>query len=94
MIQLTRAMAIDQAEDGIRVNAVCPGEIHTEMLERAVRDRGHSIADGLAMLEDRVPIKRIGTPEEIARAILFLASDDSSFCTGAILSADGGSVAR
>ena len=94
LIQLTRAMAIDHAEDGIRVNAVCPGEIHTEMLERAVRDRGYSVPDGIAMLEERVPVKRIGTPEEIAKAILFLASDDSSFCTGAILSADGGAVAR
>jgi NAD(P)-dependent dehydrogenase (short-subunit alcohol dehydrogenase family) len=94
VIQLTRAMAVDQAEDNIRVNAVCPGEIHTRMLEGAMLDRGYSVEDGLAMLRERIPIKRIGKPEEIARAILFLASDEASFCTGAILSADGGTVAR
>jgi NAD(P)-dependent dehydrogenase (short-subunit alcohol dehydrogenase family) len=94
VIQLTRAMAIDQAEDNIRVNVVCPGEIHTGMLEGAMRDRGYSVEDGLAMLRERIPVKRIGKPEEIARAIFFLASDEASFCTGTILSADGGSVAR
>jgi meso-butanediol dehydrogenase/(S,S)-butanediol dehydrogenase/diacetyl reductase len=94
VVQLTRAMAIDQAEDNIRVNAVCPGEIHTDMLENAIRGRGWGIAEGIAQLNKRVPVGRIGTPEEIARAILFLACDDSSFCTGALLSADGGKVAQ
>ena len=94
VVQLTRAMAIDQAGDNIRVNAVCPGEIHTDMLENAIRGRGWSLEDGIERLNQRVPVGRIGTPEEIARAILFLACDDSSFCTGAHLSADGGKVAQ
>ena len=94
VVQLTRAMAIDQAQDNIRVNAVCPGEVHTDMLENAIRGRGWSLADGIERLNKRVPVGRVGTPEEIAQAILFLASDDSSFCTGALLSADGGKVAQ
>ena len=94
VVQLTRAMAIDQAGDNIRVNAVCPGEIHTDMLENASRGRGWSIEEGIERMNKRVPVGRIGTPEEIARAILFLACDDSSFCTGALLSADGGKVAQ
>lgn len=91
---LTRSMALDHAEEGIRVNAVCPGEIHTPMLENSVRQRGMTVEDGLASLARHVPMKRVARPEEIAATILFLASDAASFVTGALLSADGGSTAR
>lgn len=91
---LTRSMALDHAEEGIRVNAVCPGEIHTPMLEDSVRQRGMTTEDGIAFLARHVPMKRVARPEEIAATILFLASDAASFVTGALLSADGGSTAR
>ncbi len=92
--QLTRSMALDHAEDGIRVNAVCPGEVHTAMLESAIIQRGMAVPEGLARLANHVPMKRVAAPEEIADAILFLASPRASFITGALLSVDGGSTAR
>ncbi|MHB1219896.1 MAG: SDR family NAD(P)-dependent oxidoreductase [Alphaproteobacteria bacterium] len=91
---LTRSMALDHAEEGIRVNAVCPGEIRTPMLEASVLQRGMTVEDGMAFLARHVPMKRVARPEEIAATILFLASDAASFVTGALLSADGGSTAR
>ncbi|MGE0095885.1 MAG: SDR family NAD(P)-dependent oxidoreductase [Alphaproteobacteria bacterium] len=91
---LTRSMALDHAEEGIRVNAVCPGEIHTPMLENSVLQRGMTVEDGVAFLARHVPMKRVAQPEEIAATILFLASDAASYVTGALLSADGGSTAR
>ncbi len=91
VIQLTRQLAVDYARDGIRVNCVCPGWIDTgfndPMLE-GVSD------DELAQLVDRmVPMGRQGTPEEIAAAVAFLASDDASLVTGHALVADGGLTA-
>lgn len=91
---LTRSMALDHAEEGIRVNAVCPGEIRTPMLENSVLQRGMAVEDGVAFLARHVPMKRVAKPEEIAATILFLASDAASFVTGALLAADGGSTAR
>ena len=91
---LTRSMALDHAEENIRVNAVCPGEIHTPMLENSVRQRGMTVKDGLSLLASHVPMKRVAQPEEIAATILFLASDAASYVTGTLLSADGGSTAR
>lgn len=91
---LTRSMALDHAEEGIRVNAVCPGEILTPMLENSVLQRGMTVEDGVALLARHVPMKRVAKPEEIAATILFLASDAASFVTGALLAADGGSTAR
>ena len=92
--QLTRSMALDHAEEGIRVNAVCPGEVHTAMLESAIAQRGMAVPEGLVRLAGHVPMKRVAAPEEIAASILFLASDRASFITGALLSIDGGSTAR
>lgn len=95
---LTRAMALEFAPDGIRVNAVLPGAVDTPML-RSGLSRGHvsgeSIDARLADLGQRTVIGRVGTPQEIARAILFLADNEqSSFMTGQALIVDGGATAR
>lgn len=90
---LTRAMALDHVADGIRVNAVAPGTINTPYFEQmlANSDDPKGLLHGL---ESRQPMQRLGNPEEIARGILFLASGESSFCTGSILTVDGGMTAR
>jgi NAD(P)-dependent dehydrogenase (short-subunit alcohol dehydrogenase family) len=92
VVLLTRAMAIDHGPQGIRVNCVCPGDVDTPMLPPDAKMRGLKWEDYLAGCADR-PLGRIGTPEEIAKAVLFLASDDSSFMTGAALVVDGGGIA-
>ncbi len=85
VINLTRTAAIEYARKRIRVNAVCPGSIATPPLLRALGD-----GEGRRLLEDHHPMGRLGLPEEIARVVLFLVSDDSSFMTGSIVVADGG----
>jgi len=92
VVLLTKAMAIDHGRQGIRVNCICPGDVDTPMLPEDARRRGLSWETYLAGAANR-PLGRIGTPEEIARAALFLASDDSSFMTGAALVVDGGGSA-
>jgi NAD(P)-dependent dehydrogenase (short-subunit alcohol dehydrogenase family) len=92
LVLLTKAMALDHARQGIRVNCVCPGDVDTPMLPADAQARGQKWEDYLASAADR-PMGRIGQPEEIARAVLFLASDDSSFMTGATLVVDGGGTA-
>jgi NAD(P)-dependent dehydrogenase (short-subunit alcohol dehydrogenase family) len=85
---LTKAAALEAAQFGVRVNAVAPGPVETEMLNRFTGG-----ADRKASLIAGVPLKRAGKPEEIARAILYLASDDASFVTGQILGVNGGKTA-
>jgi NAD(P)-dependent dehydrogenase (short-subunit alcohol dehydrogenase family) len=92
IVLLTRAMAIDHARDGIRVNCVSPGDVETPMLTDDARNRNISWQDYRDEASQR-PMGRIGTPDEIARATLFLASNDSSYMTGANLVVDGGGVA-
>jgi NAD(P)-dependent dehydrogenase (short-subunit alcohol dehydrogenase family) len=92
LVVMAKAMAIDHGPHGIRVNCVCPGDTETPMLTDDAEMRGLSWQDYEAGASDR-PLGRIGTPEEIARAVLFLASDDSSFVTGEALVVDGGGVA-
>jgi NAD(P)-dependent dehydrogenase (short-subunit alcohol dehydrogenase family) len=92
VVNLTRAMALDHGRQGIRVNCVCPGDTDTGMLRSEAQQLGASEAQFLAEAADR-PLGRIGTPEEIARAVLYLASDSSSFVTGAVLVVDGGGLA-
>ena len=92
VVLLTKAMAIDHGPQGIRVNCLCPGDVDTPMLPADAKIRGIEWTDYLAEASDR-PLGRIGTPEEIAKAALFLASDDSSFMTGAVLAVDGGGTA-
>lgn len=92
VVLLTKAMAIDHGRDGIRINCVCPGDIDTPMLPQDASARKLDWKTYLAGCENR-PMGRIGTPEEIAKAVLFLASDDSSFMTGTALVVDGGGTA-
>jgi NAD(P)-dependent dehydrogenase (short-subunit alcohol dehydrogenase family) len=92
VVNLTRAMALDHGPQGIRVNCVCPGDTDTGMLRSEAQQLGATEAQFLIEAADR-PLGRIGTPEEIARAVLYLASDASSFVTGAVLVVDGGGLA-
>ncbi|MDE0374788.1 MAG: glucose 1-dehydrogenase [bacterium] len=86
VIGLVRCMAYDHAAAGIRVNAVCPGAIDTPLLSPLTEER-------LTRLEGLHMMRRLGRPEEIARAVLYLAGDESSFTTGAAMVADGGYTA-
>jgi NAD(P)-dependent dehydrogenase (short-subunit alcohol dehydrogenase family) len=95
VVQMTRAMAVDHAREGIRVNAVCPGDTFVERWASEGYFR-NAAGDVEAMLKDMgqdLPLGRVGRAEEIAKAVLFLASDDSSFMTGATLLVDGGNTA-
>jgi len=92
VVLLTKAMAIDHGRQGIRVNCICPGDVDTPMLPEDARMRGLKWDDYLAGCANR-PLGRIGTTDEIAKSALFLASDDSSFMTGAALVVDGGGIA-
>ncbi len=90
--QITRAMALDHVEEGIRINAVCPGEVDTPML-RSGRTQPPTEAD-MQALADSVPMKRLAAPEEIAKVVCFLASDEASYMTGAMVPVDAGYTAR
>jgi meso-butanediol dehydrogenase/(S,S)-butanediol dehydrogenase/diacetyl reductase len=90
---LTRAIAIDHVADGIRCNAVAPGTIDTPYFDEILR-KSPVAADTRKALEARQLLGRLGTPEEIAAGILFLASDESRFATGSILTIDGGMTAQ
>ena len=92
LIIMAKAMAIDHGPQGIRVNCVCPGDVLTPMLHDDAAKRGMSWEDYAAGAVER-PLGRIGTVDEIADAVLFLASDESSFVTGEALVVDGGGVA-
>jgi len=86
VVGLTKTAALEYAEAGIRVNAVCPGFIETRMTEETMRRRGEAI---LA----QIPVKRMGSPEEIAEMVVWLCSDRASYVTGAAYNVDGGWMA-
>ncbi len=89
VIALTRALAIDHVDSGIRVNAICPGTVDSPWVRRLVDEAGESID----ALRARQPMGRLGTPEEIAEAVLYLASDAAAFVTGTAFVIDGGLTA-
>ena len=92
VVLLTKAMALDHGEQNIRVNCICPGDTDTPMLRDEARQIGQPSERFLAEAAQR-PLGRIGRPEDIAQAALYLASDASSFVTGAALVVDGGGLA-
>ena len=90
---LTRAMALDHAGEGIRINCIAPGSVDSPYLE-PIFAKSEDPAALRKAIEARHVMDRLGTPEEIAYGILYLASDDSSFVTGSVLTLDGGMTAR
>lgn len=93
LIALTRSCAVDLAAYGIRVNSVCPGTTATPLVEAACNNAPDPAA-ARRRLEECRPANRLGTPQEIASAILYLASEDAAYATGAVLSIDGGYTAQ
>lgn len=93
MISLTKSCAVDLAAYGIRVNCVCPGTTDTPLVRAAV-NRAADPAAARRTLEEIRPLNRLGRPEEIASAILYLASEDAGYATGAVLAIDGGYTAQ
>lgn len=95
VVALTRAMALDLAPFGIRVNAVCPGAVLTTMMEDIMRARGDGdLAAGLSGTLAKYPLGRLGRPEEIAALTLHLAGDSAAFMTGSVITIDGGMSAQ
>ena len=92
VVLLTKAMALDHGEQNIRVNCICPGDTDTPMLRDEAQQLGESYEGFLAEAAQR-PLQRVGQPEDIAQAALYLASDASSFVTGTALVVDGGGLA-
>ncbi len=90
IIQLTKAMALDHAADGLRINAVCPGDVDTPMLASEADDSDIELDEYLAQAAEDSPNGRIATPEEVASLILFLASEAATHITGTAIPIDGG----
>jgi len=98
IIGLTQSLAMEFAPRGIRVNALCPGVVFTplweSMLEGYARKRNMKQEEARPYIESRIPMKRLGTPEEVARVAVFLASDDADYITGQAINITGGNVMR
>lgn len=94
MLSLTRNMALDYASENIRVTAICPGTIDSEMVRTAARAEGGDEEANVRRYGALHPLGRLGRPEEVAEAVLFLASDRASFITGDYLCVDGGFMAQ
>lgn len=91
VVALTRSMSVDLAPRGVRVNALAPGTVFTPLMEPMLTARGGGdLERGLATTVAKYPIGRLGTPEDVAYAALFLAAEESAFVTGSVLTADGG----
>jgi meso-butanediol dehydrogenase/(S,S)-butanediol dehydrogenase/diacetyl reductase len=93
VVQITRCMALDHARDRIRVNSVCPGEIHTQMVDDILANKGGDLQQNLQELAAGIPMRRLASPTEVAWCVHFLASDRASYVTGANLPVDGGNDA-
>ena len=95
VIAMTRSMAVDLVKRGVRVNCICPGTIHTPFVDGYLdRFHSHNREETLAGLHARQPLGRMGRPDEIAYAALYLASDEASFATGSAMVVDGGLTAQ
>lgn len=92
VVNMTRAMAIDHGKQGIRVNCVCPGDIDTPLLRGEAEQLGVDEAEFMKEAADR-PLNRVGEPLDVAKTVLYLASDLSSWVTGVSLIVDGGGIA-
>lgn len=90
VLAMSRQMATDYAQHGIRVNAICPGTVVTPLVERSWRGKGQDVETETARVAARHPLGRAGAPDDIASAALYLASDDSSWVTGQAITVDGG----
>lgn len=93
VIQLTKAMALDHASDNIRINCICPGPINTPLLDRIIASSPNPEREKQITVE-KTSLRRLGQPDEIANAILFLASEESSYMTGSVVVVDGGLTAQ
>ena len=93
LIMMTRAMALDFANDGVRVNAICPGAVDTPMLAASAETSGMDVDEYLADLVEQSPNGRIADPEDVAALVLFLAGNQASHINGAIIPVDGGAMA-
>jgi len=93
VLQMTRAMALDYARDGIRIVPICPGDVDTPMLRGEFVDRGLDLETGLRESAEGVPLNRVCSAEEVAHMVLYVASDSAKFITGYPLVLDGGNRA-
>jgi meso-butanediol dehydrogenase / (S,S)-butanediol dehydrogenase / diacetyl reductase len=97
LVMLARSLAVTYGPQGVRVNALCPGWVRTPMADREMdflaEKHGITREQGFELVAKDVPLRRVADPDEIARVALFLASSESSFVTGAVVVADGGSTA-
>lgn len=93
MVMMSKAMALDHARAGIRINAVCPGDTDTPLIDGELSQRGIDPVSGKAEYAEEIPMGRMGRPEEVAQSVCFLASDEASFITGVALPVDGGNTA-
>jgi meso-butanediol dehydrogenase/(S,S)-butanediol dehydrogenase/diacetyl reductase len=93
VLQMTRAMALDYAHDGLRIVPICPGDVDTPMLRGEFRDRGLDLETGLRESAEGVPLNRVCSAEEVAHMVLYAASDSAKFITGYPLVLDGGNRA-